>query len=92
MCPGEEQEVPHPTYEVRLVLIQRHVLLLKELGVAVEHLVLLVIAFGHIQFPYHPDLDNTRFSVVMHGRSSRLVAPEGVHRSLERIAHNWKWQ
>lgn len=81
MCPGEEQEVPHPTYEVWLVLIQRQVLVLKELGIAFEHPSQLAIGFGHIQFPFSPDLDNPRVSVVMHSRSSRLcrfIAPEGV--------------
>jgi len=48
MCPGEEQEVPHPTYEVRLVLIQRQVLVLKELGIAVEHLVQMITTIRHI--------------------------------------------
>lgn len=48
MGPGEEQELPHPAHEVRLVLNQRQVLLLKELGIAVEHLVQMITAIRHI--------------------------------------------
>ena len=48
MRPGEEQELPHPAREVRLVLIQRQFLVLKELGIAVEHLVQMITAIRHI--------------------------------------------
>ena len=45
---SEEQELPHPTHEVRLVLIQRQLLFLREIGVAVEHLVQRITAIRHI--------------------------------------------
>jgi len=48
MRPGEEQELPHPAHEVRLVLIQRHVLVLKKLGITVEHLVQMITAIRYI--------------------------------------------
>ena len=81
--PGEQQELPHPAHQVRLVLVRRQVLVAKELGVSVEHFAQLYIAFRHIQLPVYPDLDNTRLSVVMHGRSSRNFGSEGVHRSIK---------
>ena len=40
------------------------------------------ITVRHIQPPVYPDLDNSRFSVVIHGRSSRILASEGVHHSM----------
>jgi len=38
-------------------------------------------AFRHIRIPVYQDLDNTRLSVVMHGRSRSAFAFEGVSRS-----------
>ncbi|NBB96035.1 MAG: hypothetical protein GVY16_09900 [Planctomycetes bacterium] len=90
LCPGEQQELRHPTHEVRLVLIHRQVLLLQEPGVSIEHLAQMAIVFRHIQLPLYPDLDNTRFAVVIHGPSSRVSASEGVHRS-KRLDNARRW-
>ena len=46
-APGR-RELSHPAYEVRLVLIQCQILVLKELGIAAEHLVQMTIAFRPI--------------------------------------------
>jgi ribosomal protein S11 len=45
---GTDLNAQHPAYEVRLVLIQRQVLVLKELGIAAEHFVQMTIALRHI--------------------------------------------
>jgi hypothetical protein len=58
MRPGEQQELRHPTHELRLVLIQRQIRVLQELGVTIEHLAQLAIVFRHIQLPFYPDLCN----------------------------------
>jgi hypothetical protein len=50
-CPGEQQELPHPAHQVRLVRIHCQVFVLKELGIAVKDFEWTTITFGHISVP-----------------------------------------
>jgi len=59
MRPGEQRQPPHPTHEVRPVLVHRQILVLQELGVTIEHLERRTIAFGPMPLPFYPDLCNT---------------------------------
>jgi hypothetical protein len=53
---------------------------LKELGIAIEHLVQMSIAVSHIKFPFHPDLDNIGIWWLSSGRQAAFLPAGGGFR------------